>query len=106
MKTEVKDEENVSTATGTSNRYQRGGGELTKIRPKFEGETVDLDRVCFNCSERNHANNYSQGTRKAAEYFGWTATYGTDIQPAIMKEYTKVIARTVKVNTGYGFLKI
>ena len=47
MKTEVKAEENVATATGTSNQYRRGGGELTKIRPKFEGETVNLGGVCF-----------------------------------------------------------
>ena len=38
--------------------------------------------------------------RKVAEYFGQTATYGTDIQYTITKESTKVTARPVKVNTG------
>ena len=59
-----------------------------------------MDRVCFACSNGNHANNYYQGMRKVADYFGQTARYGTDIQSTIMKEYPKLIARTVKVNTG------
>ena len=40
--------------------------------------------------------------RKVSEYFGQTATYGTDIQSKIMKGTTKIIARPVKVNTGDG----
>ena len=100
MKREVKAENNVATATRNSNRFRRGGGELTKIRTKFEGETVKMDKVCFDCSDRNDANNYSQGMRKVAEHFGKTARYRTDIQSTIMKEYPEVIASPVKVNTG------
>ena len=37
--------------------------------------------------------------RKIAEYFGQTARNRTDIQSTIMKEYPKVIARLIKVNT-------
>ena len=100
MKTEVKDKKNVATAIGSRNRSLRGGGELTKSRPKFKGDTVKLDGVCFDCSDRNHTNNYSHGIRKVVEYFGRTATYGTDIHSTIMKESPKVVTRPVKVNTG------
>ena len=100
MRTDMKVEKNVATATGSSNRYRRGGVELTKSRPKFEGETVELDRVCFDCSNGNNTNNYSQGMIKVAEYFGRTATYGTYIQSTIMKESPKVTARPAKVNIG------
>ena len=55
--------------------------------------------VFFDCSDENHANNYYQGMRKVAEYFGRTATYGTDIQSTIMKESTKIIAIPVRFNT-------
>ena len=47
MKAEVKVKKNVTTATGNRNQSLRGGGELTKSRPKFEGETFDLGRICF-----------------------------------------------------------
>ena len=86
MKTEVKVENNVATATGNSNRYQRCGGELTKISLKFEGETVKLDGVCFASSGGDHVNCYSQGMRKVADFFGRTYRYGTDIQSMLMKE--------------------
>ena len=43
---------------------------------------------------------YSQGMRRVADFFGRMATYGTDIQYAIMTETTKIIPRKVKVNTG------
>ena len=56
--------------------------------------------MCFDCSDRNHTNNYYHGIRKFVEYFGRTATYGTDTHSTIMKESTKVIARLVKVKTG------
>ena len=59
-----------------------------------------MDGVCFDCSDRNDANNYSQGMRKVAEHFGKTARHGADIQSTIMKESPEVIARPVKVNTG------
>ena len=56
--------------------------------------------VCFDFFDGNHTNNYSQCIRKVAEYFGQTATYGTDIQSTIMKESPKVIARPVKIKNG------
>ena len=59
MKTEVKPEKNIVNATGNINRYRRGRGEMTKSRPNLFGETVDLDGVCFDCSNKNHVNNYS-----------------------------------------------
>ena len=37
--------------------------------------------------------------RKVADYFSWTAKYGTDIQYTIMKESPKVNTRPVKANT-------
>ena len=73
---------------------------MAKIRPKFEGETVNLDGVCFNCSDGNHANSYSQGMRKFAEYFGRMDRYGTEIQSSIMMESPKIITRSVNINTG------
>ena len=100
MKTEVKAENNVANAKGSINRYRQGGGELSKSRPKSEKETIEMYGVCFNYSNGNHANNYSHGTRNVTEYFGRTATYGTDIQSTIMKESPKFIVMTVKVNTG------
>ena len=38
--------------------------------------------------------------RNFSKYFGWTDTYGTDIQSTIMKEATKIVVVPVKVNTG------
>ena len=58
-----------------------------------------MDGVCFDCSDENHANNYYRGMRKVAEYFGRTATYGTDIRSTIMKESTNIIAIPVRFNT-------
>ena len=58
-----------------------------------------MDRVCFDCSNENHAKKYYQGTRKVAEHFGRTATYGTDIRSTIMKESTNIIAIPVRFNT-------
>ena len=99
MKTEVKFKKNVATANGISNQSWRSGGELNKSRPKFEGETVDLGGVCFDCYDGNHSNNYFQVMRKVADYFSWAAKYGTYIQYTIMKESPKVISRPVKVDT-------
>ena len=44
--------------------------------------------------------NYFQVMRRVAEYFGRTATYGTDIQLTIMKGMQKVLTRPVKVIMG------
>ena len=79
MKMEVKVENNFATATGNSNQSRRCRDELTRIRPEFKGETIDMDGGCFDYSNRNHGNNYSQRMRKVAEYFGRTDRYGTDI---------------------------
>ena len=54
----------------------------------------------FECSNGNHANNYSQGMRKVAEYFGRITTYGTDIQYIIMKGTANIIMRPVRVKMG------
>ena len=35
-----------------------------------------------------------------SKYFGWTATYGTDIQAKIMKDTMNIVPRPVKVNTS------
>ena len=57
MKTEVKVENSTALLVGNINRLRRSGGEKTKTRPNFEGETVKLDVVCFDCSNVNRANN-------------------------------------------------
>ena len=100
MNTEVKVEKNNYPVIRSSNFPCQGRGEQTKIRPKLEGETVNLDGVCFDCYNGNHANSYSQGMRKVSEYFGCTARYGTEIQSTIMKESLKIIMKPVEVNTG------
>ena len=85
MKTGLKVEKSTAPTVGRSNRYRHDRGEKSKTRPNFEGGTVNLDRISFDCSNGNHANNYSQGMRRVAKYFGRTANYGTDIQYTIMK---------------------
>ena len=57
MKTKVKVEKSTAPAMGNSNRFRRGGGEKNKKSPRFEGETVKLDGVCFDCSDGNHTTN-------------------------------------------------
>ena len=69
MNTDVKIEMITSHAVGNSNRFCCGGDNQTKASPKFEVDIVELDRVYFDCSGRNNANNYSQRMRKASEYF-------------------------------------
>ena len=91
MKTEAKVEKSTTPAVGNSNRFCRYGGDKTKKRQNYEVETVELDGVCFYCSDGNHANIYSQGMRKVAEYFSRTATCGTDIQSAIMEATSNII---------------
>ena len=79
MKTEFKVEKSTAPAVGRSNRPHHDRGEKSKTRTNFEGGDVNLDRVSFDCSNGNHENNYSQGMRRVAKYFGRTDTYGTDI---------------------------
>ena len=97
---DMKVEKSTAPAVGSSDSSCRGGGEQNKTSPKSEGETVNMDGVCFDCSDGNHTNTYYQGMRKVADYFGMTDAYGTDIQSTSMKEATKIITRPVKVNTG------
>ena len=96
----MKVEKSIYSAMGNINIFHRSDGKKIKSRPKFEGGAIKLDLVCFDCSNGNHANNYSQGMRKADEYFVQTSTYGKDIQSKIMKRMVKILTIPVKVATG------
>lgn len=47
MKTDVKLENIMIPAVGVINCFHCGGGNKIKARPKFEGETIELDGVWF-----------------------------------------------------------
>ena len=63
--TEVKVENTTAPAGGGDRkRFRYVYSSQIKTRPKFKVETAKLDGVCFDCSDGNHTNNYSQVMRK------------------------------------------
>ena len=82
------------------NSFRCSGGNKIKARLKFEGDTVKLGRVCFDCYNGNNTNNYYQGMRKVSKYFDGISTYGTEIQSTIRKGAVKILKIMVKVTTG------
>ena len=69
-------------------------------KEKVVGAMSDLDGVCFDCSGRSSGNNYSEGMRKVADYFGCTYKNGTDIQAKILKERVYQVQAPVNPTVG------